>query len=216
MDTGFTLGKLNLVNFLPDDPIILDIGAHDGSDSEELSLLFPRGHIWSFEAQSDLYCILKRRLSGYANATPIHAAVCDFNGVITFHQSSGDSHGSGSILLPSAHLESHPNVIFDERDQELVPAIALQTFLTAAQISRVDLIWLDLQGAELRALASIENLLSRVTVIYTEVSSTPLYQGATTYSEIRSFLSQFGFVVEREFIPEGSTGEGNVLFINNR
>lgn len=211
-DTTVTIGKFTLASFLPSNPVVLDLGAHDGSDSEELALLFPGGHVWAFEAQSDLYGKLRRRLENYPNATAIHAAVNDTNGVVTFHQSSGGSFGSGSILVPTGHLDSHPTVVFQSRDRELVPALSLKSFLSEAEVPKVDLIWMDLQGAELLALRGLGNFLANVSVIYTEVSSIPLYKGASTYAQLQSFLSGFGFKVQREFIPHGWTGEGNVLF----
>ena len=57
------------------------------------------------------------------------------------------------------------------------------------------MLWLDLQGAELQALKGGEHLLSKVSVIITEVEFSELYENQPLYKEIKSWLEDHGFVL---------------------
>lgn len=111
-DSEGAIGKLSLVEILCNTPTIIEIGAHEGWDTQEFSLLFPQGSIYSFEAHPELYSTLHRRCNKLANVTLVCAALSNTNGVSRFHQSSGMSNGSGSLLQPTEHLNRHPSVFF--------------------------------------------------------------------------------------------------------
>jgi hypothetical protein len=57
----------------------------------------------------------------------------------------------------------------------------------------VDLLKVDVQGAELLALRGAELTLPLVSFIFTEVSFTPLYEGSCVLGEVYDFLSTHGF-----------------------
>ncbi len=57
----------------------------------------------------------------------------------------------------------------------------------------IDLIWMDLQGAELLALESAGALLERTRYVYTEVSHRPIYQGQCLFDDVDAFLKARGF-----------------------
>lgn len=96
----------------------------------------------------------------------------------------------------------------------LVPTITLDTYFETMGLDHIDLLWMDVQGAEKIVLKGGEKLLEFTHFIYAEVSETPLYEGATTYADLRAFLADAGFIVKREFLPLEWRGEGNILFEN--
>jgi len=212
IDTDGTIGKLTLLTLLPKDAVILEIGACEGHDTQEFAVLFPRGRVIAFEAHPQLHQRLVERTRGLPNVDCVGLAMSDHAGVQVFHQSSGASRVSGSLLRPSEHLQRHPAVVFSSADEVLIPCATLDQYVGQMAPERVDLIWMDVQGAELMALKGAERTLSLTTWIYLEVSRAPLYEGAAPYSEIKQFLSSLGFEVEREFLPPEWHGEGNVLF----
>jgi FkbM family methyltransferase len=70
----------------------------------------------------------------------------------------------------------------------------LDSVMTEAQWKEnVDLLKIDVQGAELMALRGAEQTLPHVHMIYTEVSFTPLYEGSSIFSEVYDFLCARGF-----------------------
>jgi len=60
-------------------------------------------------------------------------------------------------------------------------------------LNHIDCIWMDLQGAELLALQSLDEFLPAVKYIYTEVSHRPIYTGQVLFNDIEDFLTSKGF-----------------------
>lgn len=211
-----TLGKTSLLELLTTMPTIIEIGAHEGGDTMEFSLLFPKGRIYSFEASPKLFAMLYRRCYKLRNVTLVNAALSDRNGVSHFHQSSGVYNASGSLLPPTEHLVRHPDVHFEPEDMVIVPTITLSEYFNITALKYVDLIWVDVQGAEKLVLEGGFEILKITKFIYAEVSEISLYEGGTNYSELKLFLEKLGFITYQEFLPPEWMGEGNVLFLNTK
>jgi hypothetical protein len=82
-------------------------------------------------------------------------------------------------------------------------------------VKHVDLLWLDVQGFELRLLEGAGSLLDTVSAIHTEVNLCETYEGAVLYEDLRRWLECRGFRVVLERIPEGWT-QGNVVFARQK
>ena len=85
----------------------------------------------------------------------------------------------------------------------------LDTLLkNVANAEHIDLLKLDIQGAELLALEGAAETLKHTRFIWTEVSFVELYSGACTFQEIFDFLSNCGFsLVDISGGFRGSMGE---------
>ena len=77
------------------------------------------------------------------------------------------------------------------------------------------MLWLDMQGYELKMLMQSSAILDAVSVIHTEVSTRATYKGVVQYKDYRTFLESKGFQVQFEAIPNG-WDMGNVLFVKNK
>ena len=71
--------------------------------------------------------------------------------------------------------------------------MTLPELMTRENLENVDLLKLDLQGAERLVLTGGADALDRVRVIYAEVFFEPLYAGAWLFWEMNEFLSGRGF-----------------------
>jgi len=212
VDTSGEIGKQTLRSLLGDQPVIVEVGAHVGLDTEELAITFPEGKVIAFEPHQDLYAQLTTRTSAYSNVISVGVALSDAHSVRTFHQSSGASDASGSVLPPTRHLIRHPSVKFSHSDRTIVVTTTLDAYVKAGSITRIDLLWIDVQGAELLVLEGARNSLSYVDWIYAEVALEPLYEGGATYAGVKQYLASHGFTVWKEYLPPEWFGEGNVLF----
>ncbi len=74
-----------------------------------------------------------------------------------------------------------------------VPTMTLPALMEEQGLQTVDLLKLDLQGAERFVLTGGEAVLDRVRVIYTEVFFEQLYAGAWLFWEMNEFLAGRGF-----------------------
>ncbi|MEK6285218.1 MAG: FkbM family methyltransferase [Acidobacteriota bacterium] len=206
------VSKQYIKRFIPDDPIIVEAGAHLGWDTIEMSTLWSKGIIHAFEPVPDLYGHLQENTNGLENVRLYPCALSDKTGIANLFVSSGSSDASSSLLRPKEHLSEHPTVYFEEAID--VPTITLNQWAKENRVEKVDLLWLDMQGYELAMLRASCELLRTVSAIYTEVSLKKLYEGTPLYSEVREWCEEQGFEVEREELAWADAG--NVLFVRNK
>ncbi len=121
----------------------------------------------------------------------------------------GDTpHGSSSILTPTLHKEVAPHIEFNQRVR--VEATTLDDWATSNDVTRVDVLWLDLQGAEIQVLQRAHKVLESVSMIHIEVNRMPLYDGCATYKEVRTFMKEHGF---KEVARRAPIGSGNAIYV---
>jgi FkbM family methyltransferase len=202
------LSKKYFIQFLPENPIILEAGAHKGKDTVEMARLWPAGTIHAFEPVPSLLEKLENTARKFKNVHCYQLALGTKAGKEVLYLSSGASDGSSSLLTPKEHLTIFPTVYFDEKLP--VNTTTLDEWAEMYKIPKVDFMWLDLQGMELNVLKSGKKILSTVTAIYTEVSSIEAYKDQVLYSDLKDWLMSDGFYIEREVVDNGG---GNVLFI---
>lgn len=207
------ISKVVLKKYLPVNPVIIDCGAHDGSDSVELATIFKKGIIHSFEPVEELYSRLKKKTEKYNNIHSYQIALADKNGVMDLYVSEGSSDASSSLLEPVEHLKDHPGTFF--KNTVSVSTNTLDSWANKNAILKVDMLWLDMQGYELNMLKASEFILGTVSVIHTEVSTKETYKEVTQYKEYRSFLESKGFELLLEAIPKG-WDMGNALFLRKK
>ena len=203
--------KNKFLKFLPKNPIIIDCGAHVGLDSIEFSKI-PGSTVYAFEPVDEVYVKLIENVKLIKNIKPCKIALSDYDGAGLMYVSSGDSDGSSSLLKPKKHLKDHPNVFFNT--QQKVECKMLHTWANDNNIVRIDMLWLDMQGAEQKMLSASKSILDTVKIIHTEVNLHETYEGIESYKSFKTFLKKKGFKIIVEAIPKGNYG-GNVLFIRN-
>jgi FkbM family methyltransferase len=208
----FAISKALLKKYLPENAVIVDCGAHIGMDSIQLARLFPLGRVHCFEPVPAVFAQLRQNIKKIKNISCYNLALGDMDGTRAMHISSGASDGSSSLLLPTGHLEKHPDVHFTS--QAKVSINKLDTWAKDNSIEHVDFLWLDMQGSEYEMLNASAVVFPNVSAIYTEVSIQETYKNAMLYPELNSWLMQRGFSRIKEFIPAGAD-MGNVLYVRN-
>ncbi len=178
---------------------VIEIGAHDGSDSYKLRGLLPNCRLFSFEPDPRNVAAIRAR--GFDRFTTlIESAVGDRDGTAEFHLSQADmAHpsrpqwlrdenwaGSSSLKRPKEHLKDHPWCRFDTT--ATVPIVRLDTFVRTQGLDRVDFIWADVQGAEDLVIAGAQETLGRTRYFYTEYDQRAMYEGQINLDTIRQRL----------------------------
>ncbi|KRR06458.1 methyltransferase [Bradyrhizobium jicamae] len=195
------------------DPVILDIGCNDGTDSECFLRLRPKAQLYCFEPDPRAAARFKKNLNGCLDKVKLFEfAVSDRNGRIDFHPSNGDGKAkewdlSGSIRRPKNHLTEYDWVRFDRPFS--VETRRLDDWCNEANLNQIDLIWMDVQGAESDVIAGGRQTLSNTRFVYTEYSDQELYEGQLSLQAILELLPSFEVVTH---YPHGV--EGDVLLRN--
>lgn len=204
--------KQYIKKFLPKKPVIVEAGAHIGSDTIEMSKLWPKGSIYAFEPIPHLFGQLIRNTEHLRNIRCYPFALSEKRGISKMFVSSGESDASSSLLPPKEHLVEHPKTFFLSTIE--VQTTTLDLWAMENRVNKVDLLWLDMQGCELPALKASPCILRKVLVIYIEVFLKELYEGVSLYQEVRQWLKDNGFRLEREELPWRDAG--NALFVRAR
>ena len=61
------------------------------------------------------------------------------------------------------------------------------------KVTRIDAMWLDMQGLECATLKASPVIMKTVQVLYTEVNFEETYEGCVLYDEYRDWLYSLGF-----------------------
>lgn len=196
-----------------DKPVIVEIGAHVGSDTVEFATLFRDGDIYAIEPVPDNFERLNFKLKNFNNVKAFQFAISDdvSEGRQEMYLCSNGC--SGSLLKPKEHLEYFPDATFDENLS--VPTKSFLNFISENNLSHIDLLWIDVQGMELRILKSLADSISKIHLIYTEVSNKEFYEGGAQYVELKEYLEKNNFQTIASDIEEGQV-MGNVLFENTQ
>lgn len=203
------ISKRYISKFIHNSPVIIEAGAHIGTDTSEMARLWPSATIYAFEPIPEIFSQLKENTSLYDNVKCYEVALGSYTGKCEIFKSSGSSDGSSSVLAPKEHLIYHPDVEFNTK--VIVDIITLKDFFRKEKIDKVDLLWLDLQGFELEVLKVADNLLENVSAVYTEVSLVENYAGSVLYEDLKKWMRGKGYKVKKEELAW--VDGGNVLFV---
>lgn len=208
----FERSKAYIRQFLPENAVIIEAGAHIGTDTVDMATQWPDVTIHAFEPLPAMYKILVKNTKRFPNVICYPLALSDKNGTAQFHVSSGESDASSSLLSPKEHLKSFPTVAFKKKIK--VQTITLDTWMKKNKISKLHFMWLDMQGMESKVLKASEKMLSKVDLIYTEVILKELYAGADLYPSFKEWMFSQGFYPKNELLDGKDCGD--VLFMNVR
>lgn len=181
---------------------VVELGCNDYVYTYDLLREYNPEVIYAFEAHPKCvqYC-LENTTDDRIKLVP--QAVAEHNGFIDFY-GFGEMTGCSS-LFERIHLREYQ----DPKVQ--IPCTRLDTFFSDIPHFKIDLLCMDIQGAELMALRSLGNLLGSVSYIMLEMPKEGkfMHHAAPTKSVIMDFLSRNNFKM-LELLPENDW-EDNVL-----
>jgi FkbM family methyltransferase len=196
---------LKVVQNRDDYNIIYDIGSRDCIQSIELYNAFPKARIYAFECNPNTIELCKQNIKPYLDRiTLIEGAVCDYNGTITFYPINKDktittwidgNPGASSLFKATGKYPAETYV----QDEIIVNCHRLDSL----GIPPPDLIWMDLQGAELLALKGLGERLSYVKLIFTEISYQEIYHNQVLFNELNTFLIDNKFSLQNTLSLSG-------------
>lgn len=169
---------------------ILDIGAHTGSFSALMSVVFPGARIYAFEPLKDCYQRLTEQFSAYPNFTAYNVALSDNTGESVFFRSS---FAPSSSLLEMASLHKDAFPYSAERSKMTVRTVRLDQMSESLDIRGNVLVKIDVQGAELRILKGGDATIGRAAILIIETTFETLYQGGPLFDDIYRRLTDRGF-----------------------
>jgi FkbM family methyltransferase len=203
--------------------VVFEVGACEGEDTIRLKARFPNASIYAFEPLPENVVKVKQNLQKYrvSDVAVFQLALSDSTGTTEFHVSSGNpdhlpqtedwdyGNKSSSLLPPKEHAELVPWVKFERTIP--VETMRLDLFCDSHSIERIDLAYLDVQGAELMVLRGAGNYLTRIGAIWMEVGARELYEGQPLKDDVERFMQGHGFVCVKDTV---NATVGDQFYVN--
>jgi FkbM family methyltransferase len=177
---------------------IVEIGARDCRETLGFHAAFPAARIHTFECNPATLPQCRAAVAGKPAITLVERAVSNAPGPVTFYAIDqartetgieNGNPGASSLLQASGKFELETYV----QKPVTVEAIRLGDYLEENGVGSVDLLWMDIQGAELMALEGAGKRLDSVKLIHTEVEFVEIYSGQPLFPGIKRFLEARGF-----------------------
>ena len=200
-------------------PVIFDVGANIGGITKIYRNLFPHALIHCFEPFPPIYQTLKKNMEEDALIFCHELALSDESGSAFLNVNLRPDTNSllatdkkGALFFGEGKL--------DTISQIKVNTTTIDTFCIETDIPHIDILKLDVQGAEYLTLMGARNMLKnhRISLIFTELILSPTYQGQRKIHEYLSLLDSFGYNFIDFFNQVRNQNrliQADVLFINS-
>lgn len=190
-----------------DRPIIIDVGACGGEDSEWMRAACGDKHSLNVMVEPDRRNveIIRQHRRG-TRTMIIEAAIADYTGMVEWYEATdartdGGRSGSGSIHKPTNHLHLFPEITFAppmpkmcwSLDHLCLSMNFLMSFI------QINLLWVDVQGAERELIQGAGISLAYTDYLFIEAELVELYEGQAKRHELLEMLPDFRVIGEFEY-----------------
>lgn len=187
------------------------VGAHTCPEIDRMKDIYHKATFTCYEPSPKVFLELEQKYQSYHNVICKQLACGRVPGKATFYELSMP--GNGSLLKPDIEKWQQFNR-WDDNSSETFE-VEVTTLDSECENTTVDLLWIDVQGAELDVLLGAQNSLNNVKAVLLEVAlSESPYSNSTLFPEINSFLLDRNFsLISLGLDPHNFTG--NALWIRH-
>lgn len=175
------------------DPVIIDGGAHRGGSVEAFSEYAPQAQFHCFEPDPSLAQEISRLFSDRTHVRVVMAALGDAKGKATFNINV--SRPTNSLLAPGDALQPDLQSLCELVEQVEVDIVTIDTYCETQKLDRVDIIKLDLQGYDYKALLGAKTALLGARVVLIEVLFVEIYKGCNLFPDVLQFMGECGYTL---------------------
>ena len=184
--------------------VIADVGSYDAGDAIRFKLAFRRARVIAFEADADRFSVLSR----YADRFGVEAcnlAILDQDGPVSWFSAEDDLYGKGhrgsqgSIYRQSEAMDRAFTHVHQSKVPVSVKGARLDTFCMRSGIAAIDLLHMDVQGAEYDVIVGFGHLRPRLIYLETMPEELGGWRGAKPARAIHRLLSSMGYVIAGDF-----------------
>lgn len=206
--------NLHLYLHVPPEKIsqIVIVGAYEADEIQRMRGVFSQAQFLCFEPNPKTFQTVVEKYQGCSWVTPRKLALSQAPGRDRFYEL--EAAGNGSLLEPDA--ASWATMIKREDNGISSFEVEISTLdREAAALPSIDLLWMDVQGAEGMVLAGGGETLKRTKAVFAEVAlfNSP-YKGAQLFPQISATLAANGFTCVGLGL-DAWNGTGNALFVRN-
>ena len=196
---------------------IFDVGAHYGQVASGYRALFPAATVYAFEPFPATFETLRENVATDAKIRPLPFGLSDTCGSQRFFSNRFDA--TNSLL----DADPRAGRVWGEGVVESKACVAcdfqrVDDFVAENAIDEIDILKLDVQGAETRVLDGARETLAagRVRLIYAEVIVAPTYRGQKKVWEILEAFDRHGMRLHNIFnhvVKDGELLQFDAIFL---
>ncbi len=204
--------------FLPPEGVFLDVGANQGELTLVAARKASRGQVFAFEPVPEWFQLLSENiaLNGFGHVTAVPAALAEQEGTVEmFTSSDRQLHAGFHEGLSTFHRTEYRNVPVGQ-----FPTTSMDAFVASKGLQRVDLIKIDVEGAEKAVLAGAQETLRRFRpMLILELNEGTFSSAGYTGAEFVASLRELGYALfdvdpfgRIKPLPERGLAEFGTLF----
>ena len=208
-------------------PVLFDIGAHHGETVRYLKELFEKSTIYSFEPDPESFQILSSK--AVSGVHYYNLALSDVDGSSIFYRNKVSHTNSllkvnlnseDSIKIAASKAKGDEQYMSEFNIESQVDTITLDSFAKFNFIKNVDLLKIDVQGAESKVISGGGEILRKTAIVVIEISFFDYYEQQTSFLDVELILSPLGVrlysISEISNNPmNGRTDWVEVVYVNN-
>ena len=212
---------LGVLKWLPKSKPItfFDIGANIGHFTSSISGEYEIKKAFLVEPVAKLIPVLEKNFTDKEKFKILNVAISDNVGETDFFINE-DFDPVSSLLKINNNSDELKSLNLKDPTLTKVKTRTLDHIVEEYQLTDIDLIKIDVQGAEHLVLKSATETLKRTKVVYTEFSFKQIYQDSSTFFDLYKFFYENGFALVEispgYTSPGGELLQGDALFVNKR
>tara|TARA_B100000683_G_scaffold275786_2_gene327665 strand:- start:1316 stop:2512 length:1197 start_codon:yes stop_codon:yes gene_type:complete len=173
---------------------VLELGSRDALDAILMADHFD-AHVYAWECNPPAVDICRENIGDNPNVTLVDLACWSSEKTLTFRPVTNGNIGASSVF--QANPEYPYETLYQQKEIE-VQAVRIEDWWKEnVGDTKIDLLAMDLQGAELESLKGMGDLLHDVKYIITEGQHKRLYHDTPLIGDIEEYLADYGFVMMR-------------------
>ncbi len=181
-------------------PVIFDVGAHWGESIDYFKALFSASMIYSFEPDPESFDLLTKR--DYTDVNYFNLALSSKIGELSFFRNEISHTNSlfkvnleskDSIGITKAKNSGNVDFFNNFNSEVKVKTSTLDEICKNNSIHLIDLLKIDVQGAECEVLKGGKNIMRNTKVLIIEISFFDYYENHTTFLDVETILSPLNF-----------------------
>lgn len=177
-----------------DELVIFDIGSNVGDTVEKYRVMCKNAEIHSFEAIPHVMKIQEKKFQSDPEIYVNNIAISDEEGKFTYrvnnYQDTSSLLNANKDFLPDRYGD-----VYDMKYEVEIMMTTLDNYCVKRGIESIDIIKMDIQGAELKALQGAHQLLTsgKVKVLFLECLFLPFYENQAFFADLIVHLAKYDY-----------------------